>query len=201
MSYTLISSERSPFGRICRMLMHAHTIPFQFRVLNFLDNKESAEALARETPINKVPILVIDENQKVFDSRVIANYLIQKHGLRPLTLNEENLVSAVYSCLDVSVILFLMKHNGYDLEARNVYLDRQKERIPRNLDFIEPWAARLDPRDPADWNYASMSLYSFLYWAHVRAGTVRLEDRPRLGEFVDRFAGAPGVKETVFPNS
>lgn len=198
MNYTLISSERSPFGRICRMFMHHHKLPFDFRVLNFVDNKEDAAALAKESPINKVPILILEGSQKIFDSRVIINYLSKVHDLPTLSIDEENIVSAVYSCLDVSVILFLMKLNGYDLEADNVYLRRQKERIPHNLEFIRDWAEKLDPQNPADWNYASMSLFSFLYWADLRARTVRLADYPHFQKFMEKFANAPGVKATSF---
>lgn len=200
MKYTIISSERSPFGRICRMFMAAHKIDFNFRILNIVDSKEDADALALETPINKIPILVIDGNQKIFDSRVIINYLVRKYNLPELSLEEENYVSAIYSCLDVSVILFLMKQSGYDLEAQNLYLTRQKARIPANLEFIKPWATHLNAMNPKDWNYASMSLYSYLYWVKMRARSINLEKYPHFLTFLDRFSGAAGVKESTFNN-
>ena len=199
MAYSLISSERSPFGRICRIFMITHDIAFDFRILNFVDNRQDAEALAKESPINKVPILVIDGTKKVFDSRVILHFLTERHGLPRLSLDEENIVSAVYSCMDVSVTLFLMKHNGYDIQADNSYLRRQKERIPRNLEFVGEWARGLDPKNPEDWNVASMSLLSFLLWADARARTIQLSDYPHFQNFLDRFAQAPGVQMTVLP--
>ncbi len=200
MSYTLISSERSPFGRICRIFMVAHKIDFEFRVLNIVDSKEDADALALETPINKIPILVIDGKQKIFDSRVIINYLVKKYHLPELTIDQENFVSVIYSCLDVSVILFLMKQSGYDLESHNLYITRQKERIPANLEFLKSWAAQLSPENPKDWNYASMSLFSFLYWAKMRARSVDFEKYPHFEIFLEKFAGAPGVIESNFKN-
>lgn len=198
MNYSLISSERSPFGRICRMFMIHHKLLFNFRILNFVDNKEDALALAKESPINKVPILVVDGSQKIFDSRVIINYLSKAHNVPDLSLEEENIVSAIYSCLDVSVILFLMKHNGYDLNADNLYLRRQKERIPHNLEYIKSWTEKLSPSNPSDWNYASMSLLSFLYWADIRARTIQLTDYPHFQKFIKNFSHAPGVQETGF---
>ena len=198
MKYSLITSERSPFGRICRMLMTANQIPFDLRILNFLDNKQEAQILAQESPINKVPILVVDGSQKIFDSRVIVNYLSERHNLRKLSVEEENIVSAVYSCLDVSVALFQMKLNGYNILAEDNYMRRQRERIPNNLDFVKAWAAQLDPRNAYDWNYASMTLYSFLYWADARAKTIQLSDYPHFQVFLDTFANAPGVKESGF---
>src|SRR4051794_14617225 len=96
---TLISSERSPFGRICRMLMLKHQIPFEFQVLNMVDDAGAARKLASMTPINKVPIL-IEGTQKIFDSRVIVAHLTKYFRLPQLSLDEENLVSVIYSVLD-----------------------------------------------------------------------------------------------------
>jgi glutathione S-transferase len=197
MAYKLISSERSPFGRICRMLMVRHGIDFHFRALNFVDDKDDAAALKKETPINKVPIL-IDGEQTIFDSRVIVNYLSKKHDLPVLTMAEENLVSAIYSCIDTAVILFLMKRDGYDIEGPGFFLQRNRERIPSNLKFIEPWAASLNPENPRDWNYVSISLFSFLYWAEHRVEFLDVKSNPVFTAFMKNFANAPGVKETTF---
>lgn len=198
MAYTLIASERSPFARIVRMLMVRHEIPFDFRILNFVDDAAAAAELAKETPINKVPIL-IDGAQTIFDSRVIVNHLTKKHGLPHLSLDEENIVSTVYGCMDTSVILFLMKRNGYDLAAGNGFLKRNLERIPASLTYLSPWAATLDSKNPRDWGYASMSLYSYLQWAEVRTGLISVKDYPTLAKFMDEFANAPGVRETAMP--
>lgn len=198
MSYKLMSSERSPFGRICRMLMIHGQIPFDFIVWNFLDDPKAAQALAKESPINKLPILQISETQKLVDSRVIANYLMATHGLRQLSLEEENIASSIYSCMDVSVNLFLMRASGYDLDVDNTFLKRQKERIPSNLKFLEPWAMQLNPEEPGHWNFASISLFSFLYWADRRAQTIDLRELPSMQIFMERFGHSPGVKETSF---
>ena len=195
MSCTLVTSERSPFGRVVRMLMIKNGIDFKCRFLNFVDNKADAEILVKETPINKVPIL-IDGSQKIFDSRVIVNYLTKKHALKALTLDEENRVSAIYSALDTGVILFLMKRDGFDINAPGFFVSRNRERIPRNLEYLIPWAATLNP--DRDWNYASMSLYSLLYWAEARGGLIEVKAHPVLAAFMERFKDAPGVKETSF---
>lgn len=196
MGYTLLGSVRSPFVRICRMLMIQNGIEFDFRGLNFVDDKVEAETLEKETPINKVPILV-DGEQKIFDSRVIVNHLTHKHALRKLTPNEENFVSAIYSCLDTGVILFLMKRDGFDMNHPGFFLSRQRKRIPTGLAYVIPWAESLNPTKPDNWNYASMSLYSFLYWGQARE-LIKISDYPSLAAFMERFRHAPGVSETSF---
>src|SRR5262245_49775147 len=129
MAYTLVSSERSPFGRICRMLMIQHGIKFEFRILDFMNDEKARKDLAHESPINKVPFL-IDGAQKIFDSRVIVNYLARKHQWPALTLDEENLVSSIYACMDSSVILYLMKRDGFDMKGPGFFIARQQQRIP-----------------------------------------------------------------------
>ena len=176
--------------------MTANKIPFDFDVVNYLEVEADAKKLASESPINKIPVLTTGE-QKIFDSRVIANHLISQHKLRKLTLDEENYVSSVYSLLDVSVNLFMLKHAGFDIAPSNWYVDRQRERIPANLDFLKSWVKTLDPKNSSDWHFPAMSLYSYLYWANAR-GMLELSAYPEFENFVSRFAAAAGVHETDY---
>gem|GEM_PF-77791 len=199
LAYTLITSERSPFGRICRLLMIAHKIDFNLRILNFVDDREDAKLLAKETPINKVPILVLEDGQKIFDSRVIVRYLTESHNLPRLSLALENFVSAIYSCLDTSVMLFLMKKDGFDLDKPGFFMKRNWDRIANNLAYAMPMVEKFDPANPADWNYASMSLYSYLDWAEHRAKFLDVQSYPRLHAFMTKFSDRPGVQQTSSP--
>lgn len=193
---TIVGSLRSPFVRICRMYMIQNNIVCDFKVLNFVDDPKDALELSKITPINKVPLL-IDGDKKIFDSRVIMNYLTQKYALPSRSLEEENLVSVIYSCLDTSVTLFLMRKDGFDINAKGFFLERQRARIPDNINFITPWAEKLDSQEPKDWNYASMSLFSYLYWAQAR-DLLKISDHPVMENFMKKFANAKGVAETVF---
>ncbi len=196
MSYKIIGSPRSPFVRICRMFMIQNSIDCEFHVLNFVDDENDAKALAKESPINKVPILV-DGGHKIFDSRVIVSYLVKKHGLRELSIEAENIVSVIYGCLDAGVILFLMKKDGFDIHDSGFFLSRNRERIPHSLEYLTPWASSLDPAVPGDWNYGSMSLFSFIYWAQAR-GVLELKLYPEMVAFMERFKNASGIRETGF---
>lgn len=195
--YRIYGSVRSPFTRIPRMFLLRHGIPFHFEVVNFLDSREEQERLARLSPINKVPFLEEDGGPTLYDSRVIMNHLIRKHGTAPLTADDENRVTASYSLMDSGVHLFLMGRNGFDVRSPNWLVDRLRARIPAALAFTREWAAGLDPARPEDWGYASMSLYAALYWADARE-LLRLAEFPEHADFVRRFAGAPGVAETGF---
>lgn len=188
--YTILGSERSPFVRACRMLMIANKIPHDFRVLNFVDDAKAAAEVASETPINRVPVVYTPEGEKIFDSRVIARYLTKRHSLRELTLEEENIATSIYACLDTAVLLFLLKREGLYLETDSFFFNRNRKRIPDNLDYLTPWAAQAK-----EWNFPAMLLFSFLYWGEHRAG-LNFDSYPVMKDFAQRFANAEGVEET-----
>ena len=193
---TIVGSLRSPFVRICRLYMIQNNIECKMKVLNFVDDPLQAEELAQLSPINKVPLL-IDGDKKIFDSRVIMEYLRKKYSLPERSLEEENLVSAIYSCIDASVTLFLMHKDGFDINAKGFFLDRQRARIPNNLNFITAWVKKLNPENSQDWNYASMSLFSYLYWAEAR-DMLNLSEHPVMEDFVKKFSHLKGIAETSF---
>ncbi len=165
-------------------------------MLNYLENAQDAQTLSQENPVNKIPIL-IEGDQKIFDSRVIVNHLIEKNNLKRLTLDEENLVTAIYGAADTSVSLFLLSREGLSMNENGWYLQRQKQRIHQCLEYVAPWMEELSVTEKDDWNYASMSLYSYLYWVQAR-NLLNLNDFPRHIDFLNRFQSARGLQDTGF---
>jgi glutathione S-transferase len=195
MACIIVGSERSPFVRACRMLMLQNAIQFEFKKLNFVEDAADAAELKNISPVNKVPVL-IDDGQKIFDSRVIANYLIGKHSLRPLSLDEENRLTAIYSLMDTGVLFFLMKRDGLDTGANGFFLSRLRDRVPDNLNYLKDWASTLGPKE--DWHFPAMMLLSFLRWGEARAKIMEVAKWPEFRDFMSRFQDAPGVRETDF---
>ena len=68
----LIGSTTSPYVRKVRIVMAEKKLDYQF----LLDNVWSADTrIAASNPLGKVPCLVMDGQDAVFDSRVIVEYL------------------------------------------------------------------------------------------------------------------------------
>lgn len=187
MSYTLIGSTTSPYVRKIRLLLH-EKIDYQFKTVNYME-KHDSDYLKSINPINKIPIL-IDRDQSIYDSRVIFNYLTEKYGWTTLTIKEENILSAIDALLDTSINLFSLKRGGLDINIPNSYITRQEERIPLIINFLAPWALSVE-----EWNFLSMSLYSYLDWANFRQ-QIKLSDYPEMVNFLERFHQSPGVHET-----
>jgi glutathione S-transferase len=68
----LIGSKSSPFVRKVRVLLAEKALPFEF-VED--DGWSAATAVPRHNPLIKVPALVLDEDDALYDSAVISEYL------------------------------------------------------------------------------------------------------------------------------
>lgn len=197
MAYTLIGSHTSPYARKIRLLLAAKEIPYHFKAINYLEKNDS-DYLKSVSPINQIPIL-LDGTDKIFDSRVIYNYLGKKHHWSPLSLHEENILSAIDAAMDTSINLFSFQRGGLNLNIQgNYFVDRQKERPSLVLNELKTWIQSLDPQQKNHWNFLSMSLYAYLFWGQYRE-ILDLSSHPEAKEFLEKFKDCPGVRDTDIP--
>jgi len=193
--YTLIGSLTSPYVRKLRLFFQQINLSHELKSINYLEENDS-NYLKKINPINKIPVLLIND-EPLYDSRVIYYYLAKKHQIKELSLKEENYLSAIDGAMDSSINLFSLRRGGMDITpGKNSYIDRQRARVEEILDYITPYAKSLDPKNPADWNFVSISLYTYLFWANFRE-MLDLSNRPELTAFLERFKDMPGVSETT----
>lgn len=188
MGYELYGSRPSHFVRRIRMLME--NIPFEFREMNIFET-EDGEKLKKLNPANQVPVLV-DNGVRIWDSRVIFNYLNEKHKLYKLSLEDENTLTAIESGMSAGVTLILLKRSGFNIQEPSMIVTRQNERIQLVLDFMKPY---LVGPGLTEWNFITMSLYSFLDWISFRE-LAPLDHRPEVAKFLAAHAERPIVKST-----
>lgn len=192
MNTILIGSLTSPYVRKLRLLMHKLE-PYELKCVNYLEKNDN-DYLKSVNPINKLPVY-IGNGVKIYDSRVIYNYLANKHNLKKFSIEEENILSAIDAAMDSSISLFSYRRGGFDLNSGNTYVERQQDRIPHILNYITHWVSEQNEKNPTHWNFLTMSLYSYLYWGQFR-GMLDLNKHPVLKNFLERFKDAPGVAET-----
>jgi len=196
MSLTLIGSYTSPFVRKLRLLLHGDKT-LVFKPVNYFE-EEGNKYLREISPFNQLPILM-DGDQPIYESRVMFNYIAKKQNLKPLTLDEENILSAIDAALSSAVNLFSLRKGGIDTTTgSNYYIERQLNRLPSLMSYLTPWAVKQTPEK--DWNYLTMSLFSMLYWMEFRE-IYNVKAHPELMEFMKRFENCPGVKETDIPKA
>lgn len=191
--YTLIGSTTSPYVRKLRLLFADKKIPYEFKAINYLEEND-ANFLKNINPINKIPILLVDE-KPIYDSRIIYNYLVQENLCPKLSLEEENILSAIDAAMDASINLFSLRRGGLDLKnCNNSYVKRQEERVYLILDYLLPWIKK----ESSKWNFLTMSLYSYLYWGQFRE-ILSLRDYPDFSHFLEKNANRIGIAETDIP--
>ncbi len=189
--YTLIGSHTSPYVRKIRLYLISQNLPFEFKPINYLEEKD-AIYLKSINPINKIPILLIN-NEPLFDSRVIFNRL----NKTPLSLKEENILSGIDAAMDTAINLFSLRRGGLDISTtENLYIKRQIERLDLIFNYLSPYATEVSKNPAANWNFLTMSLFSFLFWANFRE-IVDLSPYQALKDFLVAFNHLPGVEETA----
>ncbi len=181
----LIGSNTSPFVRRTRLLLAG--LPYTYTQLDIY--AEGRSALANQTPILKIPVL-IDNGQQIYDSRVIARYLEQTHGIgEPLSWEEENRLTIIDGVLDSLVMLLLSQRSGLDTSSEVMIYRLQRERIKRSLATLEHEVLEGNFRL---WRYPAICLYTLVDWADFRE-LINLRDYPTLKGFRD----AHGEREEV----
>lgn len=188
--YQLIGSSTSPYVRRLRLLL-ADT-PYEFERLANMYGAEEDAKLTRLNPLKRVPVLVID-GQPLWESRVIANHLRTSLGRGPLTLAEENVVSAIDTLQDMLIQKFLMKKFSHPILETNEYFQRHAERQRQMLTFLKRELAKglLDR-----WDYPAMSLYCLLDWAKFRETLGADELGGYFADFMRTHQGQAAVAST-----
>jgi glutathione S-transferase len=191
MNYTLYGSLPSPFVRRIRMLME--NIPFEFKEINIYE-KPGSDILKNINPINQIPVLV-DGEKTIWDSRMIFNYLNEKHHIHSMNWEDENKLTAIDGALNAGVALLLMKRSNIDINQDFMIVKRHKERIESILDYLNPY---IEHEAMKQWNFNTMSIYSFLDWGLFRE-ILDISHRPLYQKFMKTHGNRSIVQSTQIP--
>lgn len=191
MSYTLIGSLTSPFVRRVRMLMEG--IPFELKELNIYETEDGLQ-LNKINPVNQIPVL-LDGEKKIWDSRVIFNYLNQKHKFQNRDWDFENNLTAIDGAMNAGVSLFQLKRSGININEQYMVISRYRDRMNSVLDYFKPY---LETEGLTEWNFLTMSIYSFLDWGTYRE-MINIANRPECKKFMETHAAREIVKRTQIP--
>ena len=135
----LIGSTTSPYVRKVRIVMAEKKLDYQF----LLDNVWSADnRLAASNPLGKVPCLVMEGGEAVFDSRVIVEYLdtLSPVGkLIPSTGRERAEVKTWEALADglLDAAILVRLENTFEgrkpSERSQAWIDRQMDKVHASL--------------------------------------------------------------------
>jgi glutathione S-transferase len=137
----LIGSLTSPYVRKVRIVMAEKKLDYQFE----LEDVWASDAILKSNPLGKVPCLVMEGGEAVFDSRVIVEYLDTRSPVSRLIpeSNRERTEVRTWEALadgvlDAAILARLEQTwvGRGDGERSQAWVDRQMKKIDASLDAI-----------------------------------------------------------------
>jgi len=172
----LIGSTPSPYVRRLRLFLG--DLDYDFINLDIY-SPEGRQELEKFTPAMKVPVLVDDE-QYIYDSRVIHRYLSKKQGKSDLSWEQENLMSLIDAANDSYIALLIAGRSGVDIKPDILLVKLQQDRLCRVMPLLEQAAAS---GQFERWDYPSICLFCLLDWVDFRE-LESLSTYPHLAQFL-----------------
>ena len=158
----LYGSTTSPYVR--RVRIYLANTEHEFVNLQIFA-EDDREELARRNPTLKIPMLE-DNDEMIFDSRVIYRYLNDKFAYPSLSWEQENQLTLIDAANDSLVQMFLLQRSEFDTSDDRMYFKLQRERVDATLQQLNDWA---ESGYFTDWNYPTICLYCLLDWIEFRA--------------------------------
>ncbi|MFK7944653.1 MAG: glutathione S-transferase family protein [Paracoccaceae bacterium] len=146
-------------------------------------------------PVGKVPALITDEGQLLYDSPVIVEYLDSLHDgpkLIPASGTERfealRIAALADGMMDAVILLFAELTRRPPELHWQFWDDRMRGTVARSLDALEQDAAGFDPARP---DVAQISTAVGLGWIEFRLSVIGIDFRdghPKLSEWFDAFS-------------
>ncbi len=141
----IIGSQTSPYVRITRALAYELNLSHEFVKIGTIlkPTDEEKQLVEDNNPLIKIPVLK-DEENTVFDSRVICNHLINKaknQGAENpfgdnLSVQQENIITVALGICESAVIRIIFSLTT-DLNPDEGYLQHSLKRIAKSLDYLD----------------------------------------------------------------
>jgi glutathione S-transferase len=192
----LVGSKTSPYVRKIRILLAEKELPFEFLEENAWI---AGTTVPRYNPLNKVPALVLDDGESVYDSCVITEYLDglgARHLLpadpaaRAKARRDEALGNGI---ADAGVTIFLERKRE---AARQdpAWLARQRDKIDAG---IAAWSKSVAAR-PAGGalTLGDIACGCALLWLEFRLPDVKWREDPALARWVQSLEARPSFAST-----
>ena len=196
-----LTSLTSPYGRKVRVVLLEKKVPFQLQVENPWQPDSVVPSL---NPLGKVPVLVLEDGESVFDSRVIVEYLDHVSPVGHLIPSEPKTRMAVRGVealadgvIDAAVAVFLEKKRPPEQQSSD-WLVLQEKTLFRGLEALsealgeKPWYLG-NSMTLADIACGCMLGYLDLRFAEIDWRGAH----PNLARLADKLATRASFKDTL----
>ncbi|PRQ05291.1 putative GST-like protein YibF [Enhygromyxa salina] len=165
---------------------------------------EGQAAMRAINPLWKVPTVELD-GQAIFDSRVINEELIARHGPGPLAphepddLDARNLVTVIDGALDALVNTVYLAKDGVAADAAS-YIAKQHARAADAMAWVDARIDGLSLTRAAGFGLAELALCTAVEWMRFRQ-TYPIERHAAIVRVAEHHAARPSLVATRPPVS
>lgn len=197
----LLSATPSPYARKVRIALAEKDLPFEL-ITEAPWNTDTTTP--RYNPLEKLPVLILDDGTTVYDSHFILEWLEIRHPEPPLFPKEaDDLLAArrldvlADGVCDAFVLQFWERQRPAEKQSP-AWMERQQRKIEGGVREI----ARLVPRDTAycvgeRFGLADISVGSVLGYLEARYPEFDWRtDHPYLAARMDRLSERPSFRDT-----
>jgi len=197
----LRSSGPSPFGRKVKIVAKMLGIYDQLTV-EMSNTNDPADSLRRQNPLGKIPILILDDGRKIFDSRVICEYLdaqVDGTTLHPTESDARwealTLQALGDGIVDASILQVYETRMRPEDKRHDEWLSYQADKVKRSLDQLSANAPSLE----GDLTIGHVAVACALGYLDLRFEGKWRESYPTLVSWLDQFdARVPAFEATKF---
>ncbi len=202
----LIGSLTSPYVRKVRVVLAEKKIDYDFAV----DSPwEDGTQVPHSNPLGKVPVLILDDETPIFDSRVIVEYLdsaAPNNKLLPATgraRTEVRCWEALADGICDAAALIHLENKRLPEQQSESWIQRQRDKIERSLAFM---ANGLKDEHPhcvgTHFSLADAAVGCALGYLCLRLPDIEWQaEHPGLARLYDRLSQRPSFVETQPPEA
>jgi glutathione S-transferase len=200
----LIGSLASPYVRKVRIVMAEKKLDYQFEQ----EDVWASDAILASNPLGKVPCLVMEGGEAVFDSRVIVEYLDARSPLARLIpepnreRTEVRTWEALADGLIDAAILARLEANwpGRTPEQRSqAWIDRQMKKIDAALEAMSTGLAEKPWCTGIHMTLADIAVGCALGYLSFRFTQIGWRERPNLARLADKMNARQSFIDTAPP--
>lgn len=197
----LRSSGPSPFGRKVKMVAKILGI-YDRLTVEMSNTNDPQDTLRQQNPLGKIPILILDDGRKIFDSRVICEYLdAQVDGitLHPTESDARwealTLQALGDGIVDASILQVYENRMRPEDKRHEDWLSYQADKVKRSLDQL----SQTPPSLEGDLTIGHVAIACALGYLDLRFEGKWRASYPALVAWLDAFrARVPAFDATKF---
>lgn len=201
----LIGTSSSPYTRKARVVLAEKRIEYEFIVDGPYDPQSQVPVY---NPLGKVPVLLLDDNTSIFDSRVIVEYLDHASPVTKLIpedtrhrIQVRRWEALADGCTDAAVAVVMEKRRPVNLQSAD-WIARQQGKIDRALNVISDELGARNWCTGEFFNLSDIVVGCCLGYLDLRLPELNWRKTyPNLAKLAEKLAQRTSFKDTVPPAS